>query len=421
MKLKTLLLTIAVLAVASAIVYFVNRPAQLTSTDPRIGTPLVDRAALEKAAALRFADQGKTVQFAKQADGSWHVVSYFDFPADFAKLSQFVGELQNAKIERLVSSNPARLARYEFKDTSFALLDGAGKDLAAVTLGKNAEGGGRLVRFGNEPKAYLARLSAYFDTEPRNWADAQLVNLKNDDIAQVEIGFADAPAVIARRAKKEAPFAAEKAPEGQRLKADKITSLLTSLTSLRFTDTNATDDANAVAAKQHLRTFKLTTFDGKTFTIALGRKPEQKIIKPPEPAKEPQKAGPAALLAKADEKPKIESAPGSANPEPETPNSKPDAAASGPAKALEPVTETIPAGPVFALVTSADGKAPIDALMQQRAFQIYEYTFTGLPQKADELFEALPAPTPTPVAPAPAKKSDEKPAEAKPAATPAKS
>jgi hypothetical protein len=364
------------------------------------------------------------VQFAKQADGSWHVVSYFDFPADFAKLSQFVGELQNAKIERLVSSNPARLARYEFKDTNFALLDGAGKELASVTLGKNAEGGGRLVRFGNEPKAYLARLSANFDTEPRNWADAQLVNLKNDDIAQVEIGFADAPAVIARRAKKEEPFVAEKAPEGQRVKADKITSLLSSLTSLRFTDTNATDDANAVVAKQHLRTFKLTTFDGKTLTVALGRKPEQKIIKTPEPAKEPQKAGPAALLAKTDEKPKIEAPPESAsstNSEPETRNPKPEALASGPAKALEPITETIPAGPVFAFVTSADGKAPVDALMQKRAFQIYEYTFTGLPQKTDELFEPLPTPPPTPAAPAPAKKSDEKPAEAKPAATPAKS
>jgi len=415
MKLKTLLLTIAALAVASAIVYFVNRPAQAVATDPRIGTPLVDRAALEKAGALRFADQGKTVQFAKQADGSWHVVSYFDFPADFAKLSQFVGELQNAKIERLVSSNPARLARYEFKDTNFALLDGASKELASVTLGKNAEGGGRLVRFGSEPKAYLARLSANFDTEPRNWADAQLVNLKNDDIAQVEIGFADVPAVIARRAKKEEPFVAEKAPEGQRLKADKMTSLVSSLTSLRFTDTNATDDANAVAAKQHLRTFKLTTFDGKTLTVALGRKPEQKIIKTPEPAKEPQKAGPAALLAKADEKTKSEAAPDSANPEPETPNPKPGVAASGPAQALEPVTETIPAGPVFAFVTSADGKAPIDALMQKRAFQIYEYTFTGLPQKADELFEALPPP------PAPAKKAEEKPVEAKPSAAPAKS
>jgi len=416
MKLKTLLLTIALLAVASAIVYFVNRPAQPVSTDPRIGAPLVDRAALEKAATLRFADQGKTVQFAKQADGSWHVVSYFDFPADFAKLSQFVGELQKAKIERLVSSNSARLARFEFKDTSFALLDGAGKDLASVTFGKNVEGGGRLVRFGNEPKAYLARLSAYFDTEPRNWADAQLVNLKNDDIAQVEIGFADAPSVVARRTKKEEPFVAEKAPDGQRVKADKITALLSSLTSLRFTDTNATDDANAVAAKQHLRTFKLTTFDGKTLTVALGRKPEQKIIKVPDPAKEPQKAGPAALLANSNEMTKTDAGPDSANPEPKTQNPKPDAAASGPAKALEPVTETIPAGPVFAFVTSADGKAPIDALMQKRGFQIYEYTFTGLPQKADELFEALPAPPA-----APAKKAEEKPAEGKPAAAPAKS
>jgi hypothetical protein len=414
MKLKTLLLTIALLAVASAVVYFVNRPSAPIVNDPRVGTPLVERAAVEKAAALRFADQGKTVQFAKQADGSWHVVSYFDFPADFAKLSQFIGELQNAKIERLVSSNPARLARYEFKDTGFALLDGAGKELTSVSLGKNAEGGGRLLRFGNEPKAYLSRLSAYFDTEPRNWADAQLVNLKNDDIAQVEISFADEPAVTARRAKKEEPFVAGNAPEGRRLKADKITSLLSSLTSLRFTDTSATDDANAVAAKQHLRTFKLITFDGKTLTVALGRNPEQKIIKAPEPAKEPQKAGPAALLAKADEQPKSESAPGSANPEPETPNPKPDVAASGPAKALEPVTQTIPAGPVFAFVTSADGKSPIDALMQKRAFQIYEYAFTGLPQKADELFEAVPPP-------GPAKKAEEKPAEIKPATVPAKS
>jgi hypothetical protein len=401
MKLKSLLLTIALLAVASAIVYFANRPTAPVVSDPRVGTPLVDRAILEKTATLRFADQGKTMQFVKQADGSWHVATYFDFPADVARLSQFVDELQNAKIERLVSSDPVRLARYEFKDTGFALLDSTGKELTSVTLGKNAEGGGRLVRFGSEPKAYLSRLNAYFDTEPRNWADAQLVNLKNDDIAQVEIGFADAPAVVVRRAKKEDPFVAEKAPEGQRLKADKITALLSSLTSLRFTDTNATDDANAVAAKQHVRIFKLTTFDGKTLTVALGRKPEEKIIKTPEPAKEPQKAGPAALLAQADDKPKIEATVGSTNSEPETLNPKPGDSASGPAKALESITQTIRAGPVFAFVTSADGKAPIDALMQKRAFQIYEYAFTGLPQKPDELFE-----------PQPAKQAEEKPAEA---------
>jgi hypothetical protein len=37
--------------------------------------------------------------------------------------------------------------------------------------------------------------------------------------------------------------------------------------------------------------------------------------------------------------------------------------------------------------------------MQKRAFQISDYTFTGLPQKPEELFE--PAPPPAPAAPEP--------------------
>jgi hypothetical protein len=397
MKLKTLLLVVVALAIASAIAFFLNRPAQPTGVDPRVGTPLVDRAMIEKVARLRFTDQGKTVQLAKQADGNWTVASYYDFPADFSKLSQFVSELENAKIDRFVTASPERIARFEFKDTQIALLDSAGKELWTVTLGKNAEGGGRLIRFGTEPKAYLSRLSAWLDTESRSWADTQLVNLKADEIAQVELGFADAPAVVAKRAKKEDSFAADAAPAGQRLKNDRITSLLSSLTSLRFSDTTAPDDANAVEAKKHLRTLKLTTFAGQTLTVALGRKPEQKIVKTPEPAKDAQGSGPAALLAKANEKAKAEEKPAEGETKPQD--------AGGPAKAIEPAIETIPAGPVFAFVTSTDEKAPINALMQKRAFQISDYTFTSLPQKSDELFEPLPPPPP----------KEEKKAEPKPA------
>jgi len=43
------------------------------------------------------------------------------------------------------------------------------------------------------------------------------------------------------------------------------------------------------------------------------------------------------------------------------------------------------------VVGSSDPAAPINALMQKRAFQISDYTFTGLPQKSDELFEPAPA------------------------------
>ncbi|MBI5381016.1 MAG: DUF4340 domain-containing protein [Opitutae bacterium] len=398
MKLKNLLLAVTLLAIVSAIAYVANRPGKPVESDPRVGQPLVERSALEKTAKLRLNDQGKTIQLAKQADGGWQVVSYYDFPADFSKLTQFVTELQNAKVERFVSASPERIARFEFKDTQITLLDSSDKELWSATLGKSAEGGGRLIRFGAQQKAYLSRLNAYLDMEPRNWADAQLVTLKNDDIAEVEIGFADAPAIVAKRAKKEDPFVAEKAPAGQRLKADKITSVLSTLTSLRFSDTTAPDDAKAGEAKQHLRTLKLKTFDGKTLTVAIGRKPEQKVIKTPEPAKD-GKGGAAAILAKADEMAKA-----GAKPEEPAADKKPDDA-SGPAKAIEPAIETIPAGPVFAVIASSDEKAPINALMQKRAFQINDYTFTGLPQKANELWEPLPAP------PAP---KEEKPAAAEP-------
>ena len=44
--------------------------------------------------------------------------------------------------------------------------------------------------------------------------------------------------------------------------------------------------------------------------------------------------------------------------------------------------------------------------MQKRAYQISDYTFTGLPQKPEELFE--PAPAATPPAPDAAKTDSEK-------------
>jgi hypothetical protein len=43
---------------------------------------------------------------------------------------------------------------------------------------------------------------------------------------------------------------------------------------------------------------------------------------------------------------------------------------------------------VFAMISNSDPKAPINDLMARRAFEVDEFTFTGLPQKADDLFEA---------------------------------
>ncbi len=372
MKIKTLVVSIIVLAVLAAGAFLLQRPAPPPPADARLNQPMVDRAVVEKATAIRITDAGKTIDLTRQADGTWKVPSYFDMPADFGKLSGFVGNLTEAKLQRLVTSNAERIARLEFKDTKVELLDGTGKVLFTVTLGKNPEtGGGRFVRFGDEQKAFLASFGAWLDTEARNWANAELTNIKPDDVAKVEIPFAEGGPITVSRAKKEDPWTSDKTPAGQKVKADRVASLLSSVGTVRFTDSSATDDANAAAAKANQRVFKLTTFDNKTITVAFGRKPEEKKLKPAAPSTD-GKTGPAALGSVAD-------------------LAKKDDAKTDD-KPLAPEFETIPAGPVFAFVAHSDSSAAINGLMAKRAFQIAEYTFTGLPQKSDELFEAAPPP-----------------------------
>ncbi len=390
MKIKSIVLPIAVLAALSAVAYFTTRPTPPPVADARVGQPLVDRTVVEKAAKLRLTDQGKTVTLVRQPDATWKVATYHDFPADFSKLATFISSLTDAKLERLVTSSPPRIALLEFKDTKIDLLDAADQELWTVTLGKNPEtGSGRYVRYGAEAKAFLASLSAYLDTESKNWANTELLALKVDDVAKIEIPFAEGGPVTVSRAKKEDPWTAEKTPDGQKLKTDKIASLLSSLSSIRFSDTNELTDANAVAAKASERLFKIETFDQKVLKVALGRKPEEKKLKPIAPPAEGQSAlaalGTAAELLKKDA----------------------DGKPAEPAKPLTPEFETIPAGPVFVNISHSDGTtAPVNALMQKRAFQISDYTFTSPPQKSDELFE--PAPPPAPPAPTPAKSEEKK-------------
>jgi len=374
MKLKSLFLIVLALAAISVAVYVVRRPAADVKTDSRIGQRLTDGVMIDQTATLGITDQGKSVNLVRQTDGSWRVASYFDLPADFQKLSTFVTALTDAKIQRLVTTNAGRLARLDFNGAKIELTDKAGKEMWSVDLGKTAESGGRYIRYGTEQKAYLADFSAWLDTEPKNWADSHILNLKPEEIARVEISW-DKDAgdnVILTRAKKEDSWSATQTPAGQRINAGVMTSLLSSLTTLRFTDTTELADSQVIAAKEHERAVKLTTFDGKHYAVAMGRKPEEKKLKPPAAASEKKEDATAASGPQAA---------GAAQPE-------------SPATPPKPEYETIPAGPVYAFVSTGNESSPVDVLMRKRAFQIADYSFTSLPQTPESLFEAIPAPAP---------------------------
>ncbi len=402
MKLKTLVVTVAVLLALSVVVYIARRPSAPAAADARVGHPVLDASLIGPAAKVILNDDGKSVELTRNPSGAWQVTNFFDLPADFQKLARLTGDLSEAKITRVVTSNPERLARLEFKGSSIELRDSANKPLWSVALGKSPETGGRFIRYGNETKAYLAALNIFLDPDPKNWADTQLLNLKPDDVSKIVIPLPGGNVTVSR-ASKDAPWTATPVPAGQRLASDKVNTLLTSLGGLRFSE--ATDPAapDAVAAKSAERTFTLGTFDNKSYIVSLGRRPEEKKLKPPAPGTSgPAALGSSATIAESSSKAEAEKPPGAPTVNP-----------------LTPEFETVPAGPVFVSIHSSDQAAPINQIMTKRAYQIPEYTFTALPQKSEDLFEPLPAPTSAPGTTPAASAAKPAPSEAAPAgATP---
>jgi len=217
MKLKSIVITVAVLAVLAAFAAWFNRPEHPAESDPRVGRPVADAAAIGKAQRLRLSDQGKTLTLTRESDGSWRDDDYFGFPADFSKLTGLVGDLTGANVQRLVTTSPSRLARLEFKDTKIEFLDSSDHPLWSMTLGKVGEPAGRFVRFDDEPRAYFANLNVWMDLDAKGWAASNLLDLKADDLSRIEIGFGRGDPVIVSRARKGDPWRPDKTPAGQRL------------------------------------------------------------------------------------------------------------------------------------------------------------------------------------------------------------
>lgn len=356
MNVKNLAIVVGALAVISTLVAIFDRPATAPDPDPRIGQSLLDSVIAGSAQSLTITRNGQPVSLTRQTDGNWIVASYHDLPADFDKLRRLIGDLTTAKITRVVTRLPERIKRLGFGDTTLR-IEGSNHASFNVDFGKTSDRGGRYARFdqSSDSPAYLTDLTAFIDSTPKNWATSDLVTVDSKDIASISLTFADESSVTAQRENADAAWTNANSIDTREINSTPINSLLSSLTSLRFTDTATPDSPDVIAARENSRTATLKTFSGETLTIDLGRRPEEVLPTP------------------ASDAPSAEDTP----PEP----------------------ETIPAGPVYVKITAPTDLAPL-ADRDQLAFQIAEYTFTSLPQEANALFKTPPVPpAPPPAAP----------------------
>ena len=351
MRLRPLLLAIAVLAPVSAAVWWIGRPAPAPAADPRVGQRVADPAALADAARVTLKSGGKTIELARGEAGRWTLAGEPALPADTSRLARITGDLVGPKIDRLVTARADKLGAYDLDSAGIVYADASGKPLLDLDLGKTLEGGARILRFGDETKAYAARLNVWLDAEAASWRDTALVaGIQAADVASLSISLPDTAApVVVSRAKAEDPWTSPSTPAGHQVRASTLTAQIGNLSGLRYTNVAPNLDPGVVAARVFPREFTLTTFSGRTVKIGFARAPE-----PPAPPKSEAKEGETA---------------------PPTPPAEPR--------------------PVYVEITDSRPDAILSAAAKTHAFEVADWIFTALPAKSEDLFEPVPAPATT--------------------------
>ena len=367
MNLKTLSLSVLILAILSGIVAWLNRPVVATDSDPRVGHSLLTDIAANETDSLTLTRDGESVELQRDDAQNWRIKSYHDLPADESKLRRLVQELADANIVRVVTRNPERAARLELGESVVTFA--SGDSSSTLTFGKNAQRGGRYLKLdeADDAPVYLTAATTYLDTTAKNWADAKLTTFEASDIKQLEIDFAAGEQITVTRDDADSDWQVPSLAPDKRVRSAAVSSLLSQLSTLRFTETASPESEDVVAATAHQSTFNLTTFDDETITVAIGRKPEQTIIKE-------ESANPVDAVADLTAAPKL------------GPSDAEDA--------LEDMTETIPAGPVYVSVNGPSARTPLAEAQSNLALQIAEYIFTGLPADRAGLLENAPPPAP---------------------------
>lgn len=366
MKLSRLAIPVVALGALAGVLLLSRKPSakDAAASDARVGAGLIDSSLLGAATSLRLSGENNQVAtLRKSADNTWVVEEFHNLPIDFEKLTRLTRDLEKAKVSRFVTANPDRVKRLELDKTSLTVT-AEGKPEWKLAIGKNADGGGRFVRFGSDANVYQTDFDAWLDTTARGWAAQELTKFQAGDVRSLELAFPDGRKAGFSRDAKDAAFkpADGTLPEGATLKADAINTLLGSLGSLRFSEVAANTDEPVTVAREKAVEYTVGLFNGTKLSVKVGRKPAP-------PAKPAETPAPAA-----DGKP-------------------------AEAKPAEPAPQP---GPVYAFVKSSDEKAPINAMMAARAFSIGDWIFNQLPTGPEHFYDKPAAPAPAEPAAAPA-------------------
>jgi hypothetical protein len=274
-----LLVLLAVLG-GGALLYQRQERAQRPQNVDTLGRVLLKDLKAADIAALRIVEPKETLTIQRQGE-RWVIAERADFPADQAKVREFVLKAIGLKVgqsERLGEKDRARLnldhsgARVEFNDAG-------GKTLAALIVGKKyykrevdnpdkTPPDGRFVALPAEAgTAYLVGDAlAQATTKTADWIDR--TSFQVEKVKTLEVRYPDGGGWRIERAADNADWKLADARPGEKLDIPSANAASYSLQLLELADV-APKDADTGLAKPVL--IDATTLDGATYAIKVGK------------------------------------------------------------------------------------------------------------------------------------------------------
>ena len=325
--------------------------------------------------------ESKPIATLEQRDGSWVIAEKDGYPADVAKVREYLIKLSDAKFIEAKTALPELYGKLGVEDVSAADAKGVQlefeglKEPTKLIVGNyNGQGGdSTFVRRAGDAQSWLARGNLTADKIAANWLRRDLADIQSSRIAEVTIATGGKTLRAYKNDAAEPNYAVADVPRGRELSSEYVANGLASvLSGLRFDDVAkagsvapAADakvyDINYVAFDGLKVTAQAWSADGKDYANLAATLDEARAVAAIEKEQAKAKAEYETRKAEADAKAKADAAAAAAKPVEGA--TTPDATATADAAKPE---EIAPAAPEAPLAVSDPAKDKEERLAKLR-------------------------------------------------------
>ena len=291
MKPKTLVILLVILAVLAGAGALLIHSGDTGSNSEEMGMTLLEKLPVNDIASVVIETPSSVVSL-KKGDNRWIVEERFGYPADFARLSEVVRTLKEAKVGRKFDASEEILKRLsikypdadapkEEKGTRVRMRDAKGNSLLDLVLGKTRarypEKGppdGQYVRVGDVPQIYLIdKILSSFETGPAEWLEKSPVKVDAAEIQRITCtgpGEASVRYAFERPAKGK-DFELIEPGTHSSIKKSSLNRLSNALSSLKIADVEPSLASPESSGKDASVRVDYALFDGRVYQVYTGK------------------------------------------------------------------------------------------------------------------------------------------------------